>query len=356
MAKLPGVQEKIVTTNNERYGGPSPFCSQDVRDKATERFRADYGHDFYLQSEDWKAKMLERFGTEQPFDSQEFKDMAKNITSEGERQVCAYIESLGVSTRKMRKDHLELDVYVEEKALGFEFNGLYWHSDRNKADNYHFQKMQHFKALGIDTIFIYENEWRQRQAQVMSRIRAILGKNENRVAIRKCRIDIIDRKTANAFLEKYHIQGGVRSIRRAYGVYLEDQLLSVVTFGRHHRDSRKLVLNRFVTKESWTVLGSLGKISKLASKHFKCDITSWCDLRWSQGKGYYASGWILGKQLKPDYCYITKNFRNLIGKQSRKKDLIKTPDGVTEREHAKLEGLSRIYDCGKLAFLYLYKK
>ena len=41
-----------------------------------------------------------------------------------------------------------------------------------------------------------------------------------------------------------------------------------------------------------------------------------------------------------------------VSKQSRQKKLVSTPEGMTEREHAKLDGLLRIYDCGKIRYKY----
>jgi len=35
------------------------------------------------------------------------------------------------------RDGLEIDIYLPELKLGFEFNGLYWHSDDRKDKNYH---------------------------------------------------------------------------------------------------------------------------------------------------------------------------------------------------------------------------
>ena len=94
--------------------------------------------------------------------------------------------------------------------------------------------------------------------------------------------------------------------------------------------------------------------SKYASNYFKQDIISWCDLRWSEGNGYLKAGWEEDGILKPDYIYT--NFKKVFSKQSRKKSNVNTPEGMTEHEHALHDGLYRIYDCGKIRFIYRYKK
>jgi hypothetical protein len=112
------------------------------------------------------------------------------------------------------------------------------------------------------------------------------------------------------------------------------------------------VLTRFTTKNNYTIQGILSKISKLASKELNSDIISWADYRLSNGNGYEKAGWIKEKLLPPDYFYF-KGLR-IVSKQSRQKKIVSTPEGMTEREHAKLDGLIRIYDCGKIR--YKYKK
>jgi hypothetical protein len=42
--------------------------------------------------------------------------------------------------------------------LGFEFNGLYWHSNKFKEKNYHLNKTDWFKEKGIYA-YIWEDDW-----------------------------------------------------------------------------------------------------------------------------------------------------------------------------------------------------
>ncbi len=81
-------------------------------------------------------------------------------------------------------------------------------------------------------------------------------------------------------------------------------------------------------------------------------IISWCDRRWSQGTGYLRSGWKIDGTIKPDYFYWNIRKKTAISKQSRKKGAVNTPGGMTEHEHAKQDGLARIYDCGKIRFIF----
>lgn len=351
-----GVLEKRKATNRAKYGGDSPFSSAEVRAKAKGTFKENYGQEYYLQSDAWKQNNLDKFGNEQIFASEKFLNQVKIWESAEEREVKDYVASLGFTPTKIRRDRVELDIYVQEKSIGFEYNGLYWHSNRNsKMDKYyHFNKTQVYAKHGIQVIHIYSSEWKNRQAQVKSRIRSLLGCNGVRIGVRKCEVRSISRHEANQFLDAFHIQGAASSTLQAYGAYYNDQLMAVTTFGWHHRQPGLVTLNRFACREDVSIHGALSKFSKMASQHFKADIRSWCDLRWSNGAGYKAAGWELNKFLPVDYVY-TKNFLKTISKQSRQKKKIGTPDGMTEREHATADGLAWIYDCGKLVFIYRYK-
>lgn len=53
----------------------------------------------------------------------------------------------------------ELDIYIPELKLSFEFNGLYWHSEIYKDKNYHYNKTTLCKNKGIQLVHIWEDDW-----------------------------------------------------------------------------------------------------------------------------------------------------------------------------------------------------
>ena len=70
----------------------------------------------------------------------------------------------------------------------------------------------------------------------------------------------------------------------------------------------------------------------------------------SAGGGYERAGWVTEETLKPDYFYT--DLIEVISKQSRRKSAVNTPEGLTERDHALLDGLFRVYDCGKIRYRF----
>lgn len=63
----------------------------------------------------------------------------------------------GVIIKKYRSNNKEIDVYLPELKIGFEINGLYWHSNHFIDDDYHINKISFFKNRGIYILNIYED-------------------------------------------------------------------------------------------------------------------------------------------------------------------------------------------------------
>jgi hypothetical protein len=171
--------------------------------------------------------------------------------------------------------------------------------------------------------------------------------------MRKCKLVELTEQQGRGLLDAWHIQGSTRNVQLTLGIQYKDTIVGVATFGKHHRglDSRP-VLSRFCCSPGINISGALSKVSKYASDKFESDIISWADLRLSTGAGYLAAGWQLEDTLPPDYFYWDDRNRCVVSKQSRRKAAVGTPEGMTEGQHAALDGLVRVWDCGKLRLVF----
>lgn len=266
--------------------------------------------------------------------------------SRPEAEILEWINSLGFSAKKRRIDGREIDIFLDELSLGIELNGMFWHSDICKEVNYHAEKTRFFRERGIRIIHIFESEWNIRKPQVQNFLLSALKKNK-KIGARKLVWKEISVPDACSFLEQNHIQGANTLSFWAIGGFLGSELVTCSTFGHHHRTRKEIVLNRFACRSGLTVSGALSKISTMAFEHFQEPIVSWADKRFSEASGYYASGWKFVSETKPDYFYWSRK-TGIVAKQSRMKSKMKTPGDMTEAEHARLDGLLRIWDCGKI--------
>jgi len=251
----------------------------------------------------------------------------------------------------------ELDIYIPEKKIAIEFNGLYWHStlfDNNIDKYYHYNKTVDCKKQNIQLIHIFEDEWIFKEEIVKSRLKQILGVNKSkRIHGRKCIIKEIEPKIKNEFLERFHIQGKDSSAIKL-GAFYNDELVSVMTFSKGNISKGSKFqedvweLNRFCSDYNYHIPGISGKLLSYFKKNYKWkEIFSYADRRWSQGNLYYKLGFELEKITKPNYWYI-KDFQRIHRFSLRKRP--DEPKNIPEWVLREAEGYGRIYDSGSLKF------
>ena len=257
----------------------------------------------------------------------------------------------------------ELDVYIPQLKLAFEFNGLYWHSELNKPNDYHLMKTKMCEHIGIHLIHIYEDDWIYKQDIVKSRILNLLGKS-NILYARKCNIKEISFTECKDFLDENHLQkSSVSKIN--LGLFFNEELVSVMTFGKMRRNlgNRNIKANeyellRFCNKLGTNVIGGASKLFKYFINIYEpLKIVSYADRSWTMNDGnsvYEKIGFKKTKATQVNYSYIFKDMRkNRFG--FRKDILIKEGFDKNKSEHEIMleREIYRIYDCGQLKFEYI---
>lgn len=276
--------------------------------------------------------------------------------SKFEDEVYEFISELEENAVKHDRDVLgsmEIDIYLPEKSIGFECDGLFWHSEVKKDKNYHINKTNLCAEKSVRLIHIFEDEWVHKRDIVKSRIRDIIGKGIKRIYARKCELREVNNSDSLKFLEANHIQGKLISKYR-YGLYYDNQLVSLMTFGsmRKNLGSKNsegtYEMLRFCNKLNTTVVGGASKLLKHFIKTVCPEkIVSYCDLRWSQGGLYEKLGFKLKHVSQPSYFYIIGDKRENRFKY-RKDVLVKEGFDRFKTEHQIMldRKIYRIYDCG----------
>jgi very-short-patch-repair endonuclease len=80
----------------------------------------------------------------------------------------------------------ELDIYLPELKLAIEFNGLYWHSEMEKYDNYHVDKTNTCEKQDIQLIHIFEDDWNFKQDIVKSMLLNKFKRTDQSIFARNC--------------------------------------------------------------------------------------------------------------------------------------------------------------------------
>ena len=258
---------------------------------------------------------------------------------------------------------LELDIYIPELKLAFEFNGLYWHNELNKENNYHLNKTDECEKKGIQLIHIYEDDWIYKQDIIKSMILNKLSKVSIKIYARKCTIkEISDNNLIKEFLNKNHIQGFVGS-RIKLGLFYNNELISLMTFGKRRVSMGKkstkeneFELLRFCNKSNTNIIGGASKLFKyFISNYNPSEITTYADRSFSQGNLYKQLGFEFKGNTEPNYYYIIDGIRHHRF-NFRKDILVKQGFDFNKTEHQIMieRSIFRIYDSGNLKFNWKY--
>lgn len=281
--------------------------------------------------------------------------------SNPENEIAEYVKSI-VDCDIIKRDtsflqgRRELDIYIPEKSIAIEFNGLHWHTEKfGKSRYYHYDKWRECKDKGVQLITIWEDEWRDKQEVIKSMIAHKVGaSNSRRVFARSTSVSSLESPVARQFLDRYHIQGF--NAGSAY-IGLCDGNGDIVAVSVWKKNGETLYLDRYAT--SCSVVGGMGKLLKQgrqwAIDHGCSQIATFADHQVSKGELYESLGFRFDKELPPDYKYLVgAERRHKFGYRLKRFEtdptLIFLP-GKTEAELTEINGLERIWDCGKTRYV-----
>jgi len=372
------IKDKQNETLIKRYGFKHPLQIKEFKQKQQDTLFKNYGVNVPLHSlklrQKSKETCLKKYGVTSPLKN---KEIFRKVLETKKERYGSYYPNFKKSESEIKDwlngfgfnfesdvnvlDGKELDMLDKNLSLAIEYCGLFWHNEnspQSRDKNYHFKKYKDCLDAGINLITIFEDEWLQRKTQCKNFIKSKLKIFDKKVFARKCKIQQVSKKEAKEFYEENHIQGPSKGLLAAYGLFNQEELLGVMSLGRHHRDSSKITLDRFCIKEGLCVVGGASKLFKAcvgwAKQTGYSKIISWSDNRWSDGNVYKVLGFKLEEELIPDYSYVnTKNPNKIrISKQSQSKKRTSCPEGKTEKEWCLERGFSRIWDCGKKRWVF----
>ena len=237
-----------------------------------------------------------------------------NHRTHEENIVRDYVESLGVTTYKDRQHlgGLEIDMYIPEYNIGVEYNGSAFHATengvfRNLDKYYHRDKFLKAKQKGIHLISIFDVDWYTKQDKIKAYLKDLLTQKQ-KVYARKCVVKCVDKNIANDFCDKYHLQNHTNLSSICYGLYYNNELLSVMTFGKlrlKKQQDNYYELHRYCVKSGYTVIGGAKKLFNTFIKEYKPQhILSYSDNDYFSGSIYPMLGFKYIKQAEPNYYWF----------------------------------------------------
>ena len=250
---------------------------------------------------------------------------------------------------------MELDIHIPSLNLAIEFNGGYWHSERFKSKDYHLLKYNLCKEKGIRLISIWEWEILKNKDKIENFIKNLILEKKKLFA-RKLQIKEVDVKSQREFLKHNHLQGYI-PCTYALGLYLNDELIQLMTLRVKSKKDKLYEIGRLATKIGFTVVGGTKRLFKhlLSLVDFET-IISYNNMDKFTGDTYESLGMSF-ESISIPYGWI-RNLEYLPRYQTQKSKLIQKgfDKNLSESEIMRSEGFEKIYFTGVSKFVLKKEK
>lgn len=283
---VPEFEEKRKQTNLERYGVEYSLQNKEIQAKSKKTLIEKYGVDHYSKTEEYKQNIrkqraeslkangidiskidltnmntiiesLSKYYAEQNkvlttkiishllnrdycyidnhINTHELKNLVRYhpVNSECENEIFEFIKSLGFDNILRNKQDIippqEIDIYLPDKKIGFEFNGSFRHSEDKKPQKYHQNKSINGIDRGIFIYNIFEYEWEHIESQnkIKKQIEVLLKPK----ILTEYNIKEISDKEAEYFMNKYSFEKYIQS-QINIGLYVDNELSAVMSFDK----------------------------------------------------------------------------------------------------------------------------
>jgi hypothetical protein len=314
----------------------------------------------------------QKFGNDSLVSNNTKSQFIKNLTncvinhtyrSKSEIEIEEFIKSLNVNVNicdKKQLSGIELDLFLPDHNIAIEYNGLYWHSEKQgKHKNYHINKTIKCLEKNIHLIHIFSDEWLNKKDVIKNRIINLLNKTDNKIYARNCQIVELTGRDKSEYLNSNHLQGNDKS-SIYFGLSHEGKIVSIMTFGK----LRKVLGNKINNKNEYelyrycsnNVIGGFTKLLNYFIKKYSPNkIITYANRNWSPSDDYcfYSKvGFTYVGDTKPNYSYTKKYDIREHRFNYRKDRLIKMGYDANKTENQIMTeiGFDKIWDTGNLKY------
>jgi hypothetical protein len=239
----------------------------------------------------------------------------------------------------------EIDIYLPDINMAFEYNGLYWHSEEKKGKFYHDKKTNLCNSLGISLMHIWEDDWVYKNDIVKSILLNKISKNKIRIFARSCKIHKVSINTQSEFLKKNHIFGYVGSSIKL-GLFFNDEIVSLMCFVKV---GDVYELSRFCNKINTSVIGGASKLFNFFINNYNPKkVISYSDNSMYSGELYNKLGFFIESESAINYKWVLQK-RRVHKSNYRKSRLVKLGYDINKNEdNIMIEdvGSYKVWDCG----------
>ena len=333
------IKEKAVQTNLEKYGVRNPLQSEEIRNKIEDTNLRKYKVPYFCMT---KKCRLSNGGTVSRVNQNFSRFLSENnIDCKLEYPLKRYSFDIQITDSNIL---LELNpTYTHNSTVGAVLRG---HQCHPKDPNYHKLKTDIATEHGYRCIHVFDwDPW--------TKILNLINPNKLKLYARNCILQEITKHECDEFLNKYHLQNTCRGQIVRFGLYYNDELVQLMTFGRpRYNKNYQWELLRLCSRDDYKIVGGASKLfKKFITKYSPKSIISYCDLAKFNGDVYSKLGFQLTNRTSPaiNWSKGTQRITDNLLRQRGADQLIGTSDGKgsSNREIMLRENWVEVYDCGQ---------
>lgn len=352
------IKDKIRKVNLERYGVEYPFQSKEIFEKGIETFKKKYGVTSPLKSEELKERVKQtnrdKYGVDWQYQRPEVRRYSGN--SKPNRDFEDLLKESNLSyTREFALENFSFDFKVGDVLIEIDPSPTHnteWNPFGRKCIDslYHKRKSEAASRNRYRCIHVFD--WDD-----VNKIVNILKDRETLYA-RKCEIREASVGDTNTLLNTYHLQGTCRGQEIRIGLYYNNELVSLMTFGKPRYNKKyQYELLRYCSIKN--IVGGAEKIFKyFVSRYKPSSVVSYCDDSKFSGDVYNKLGFILISHGDPScHWYSSKEKRHITDNLLRQRGY----DQLFNENHGKgtsntdlilQRGYLPVYDCGQATYVW----
>lgn len=362
------IQEKIKNTMLEKYGTINPMQNEKIKNKSKDTNLKKYGVYTTLKVDAVKDKIrntnLKKYGVPYSCMTNDCRKASGRTISKINKTILKKIIDNGIEAiMEKNLENFSYDIELIKQKKLIEINPTYTHNSTvgvifNKHQKtpisltYHFNKTIVAKKNGYQCIHIWDWDNCDKIINML--------KLKEKIYARKCKCKSISEEQCIDFLEKYHLQGSCRGQKVRIGLFYNDKLVEIMTFGKPRYNKKyEWELLRLCSHSDYKIVGGANKLFK----HFLIDyrpqtIISYCDNSKFDGDVYKVLGFKLLDYGKPSkHWYNMKTKQHITDNLLRQRgfdQLFKTNygKGTSNRDLMIENGFVEIYDSGQSIYLF----
>lgn len=374
------VRNKYKDTCKDKYG--DDFYNKFYKKGAKTKLKL-YSDENYNNSEQNKITCLERYGVENAMQNTEIKEKASKKCQEKRKVKLNYMRNEAHNSRNSnsspnmffkslldeRNIQYECEFVLNNFTYDFKIGNYLIEINPSATYNILFNPFSIIKSIeksyhkyisenayfgGYNCIHVWDWDDYNKIADFF--------KEKTKIYARNCKIKVVNKKEAKVFLNKYHLQNTCKGQTVCLGLYYNDELVQIMTFGKpRYNQNYEYELLRLCTKSEYIIIGGSEKLFKyFINTYNPKSIISYCDDSKFSGDVYKKLGFTpkCDKKNQPSCHWYNmktkKHITNNMLLQLGYDKIFNTNYGKgTDNEQLMLEnGFIKIYDCGQSVYIY----